>query len=75
MPGCRGGDLIRDQEAIAQGDAAVGEGGDGWIVGDENEGGSFGPIETKKEIEHVLAVDRIEIAGGLVGRERWAAEE
>ena len=60
--------LVRDDEAVSQGNAATGVGRKQRVVRDEDERGSFFAVEVQKEVENVAAVGGVKISGGLVGK-------
>ncbi len=66
---------VGEDESVAQGDDAVGVGGEDRVVGDEDEGCAFGLVEVEEELEDSGAVGGVEVAGGLVGEHDGGAED
>ena len=54
--------------AVAEGDSAVGGGGEGFVVGDDDDGQTVA-IQLVKEVEDSLAGAAVQVAGGFVGEE------
>ena len=67
--------FVRQDLAIAQGDAAMGEGCDGGIVGDEDERCALPLVEVEEKVEDGLPVGGVEVAGGFVGEDDGGLED
>src|SRR5690606_22937686 len=63
--------LKRDRfdQAVAEGDDAVGAAGEVVVVGGDEGGGAFVLDEGGEGLEHLVAGGRVEIAGGFVGED------
>ena len=61
--------LVAHHAAVAQGDPAVGRGGQLVIVRDENQGRPATAVHLGHQLEDVSAVARVEVAGRLVGKQ------
>jgi hypothetical protein len=66
--------FVTDDDSIAHEEAAVGTGGELGVVGDEDEGGALLAVHGEEEVEDVLAVGGVEVAGGFVGHEDGRGE-
>ena len=62
-------EFVGGDEPVAEDDAAAGVVGENWIVGDEDEGGSFNAIEVEEKLQDVGTVGGVEVAGGFVGED------
>jgi hypothetical protein len=58
----------RHNPPVADFDAAVGDGGDGGVVGDDGDGAAL-PVELAEQFEDRFAGGGVEVAGGFVGEE------
>ena len=54
---------------------AISAGGDVGVVRHHHERGAASLLTDSKQVEHVLAVDRVEVAGGLVGKDDGRLED
>src|SRR5579875_788646 len=66
--GCGSAALISDHKAVAQDDAPPGVRRERGIVRDQHERGAFGLVQAQQELEDVLAICRVEVACGLIGK-------
>ena len=62
--------FVGDDDAVAHGDDAVGIGGNVGLVGDENDGDALLAIERAQRFHDLVRSSRIEIAGGLIGKQK-----
>jgi hypothetical protein len=66
--------LVSDHEAVAEMNLSISAGGDIGIVGDHDERGAGFALASRKQVENMLAVDRVEVAGRLVGEDDGRVE-
>ena len=66
--GDTGGGVIAGDDAVADGDNAMGILGDVGLVGDEHDGVAFG-VEVVEEGHDLVAGLGVEVSGGLVGED------
>jgi len=55
------------QPAAGQGDAAVAAGGQGGVVGDQNQGRALAGVELKQEVGDAPGPGAVEVAGVAIG--------
>ena len=68
------GALFGNDLSIAQNDPARGVHSERRVVRDKHERCAFRTVELEQEIEHVLAVRRVEIPCGLIGEHNWGPQ-
>lgn len=64
---------VGDDFAVSHGDDTGGEGGDGGVVSNENDGLVVVLVVVLQEGDDFVGIFRVEIAGGLVGEEEGGA--